>query len=891
MTIQLLERFMDMKLKTINKSNSNYETESYKRVKRREKKPVLKTNQSENIAKAYVISANYDGKKRVAYLKLYTPKRRRIHFWYDNTDHLPYCLSDLSKTVLENIDALKNHPGLTRIETVRKYDPLQDKEVTMSKIIAKDPLTIGGRSTKAIREILQKTWEANIRYYSCYIYDKQLLMGMPYTVKEGKLSTIDYVPPDDVLRNIQSLFKDEPEEFKEYITHWIKLLQCPVPNIQRLALDIEVYSPKEDRIPDPNKANDPIIATSLIDTEGTKRVLLLKNKEDTNKGVETIPSDVKVEYYNDEVELIKEIFKVLRIYPLILTFNGDDFDLRYIYHRAENLGFQKNGIPIILGSRFALLKYGIHIDLYRFFFNRSIQNYAFSRKYTEFSLNAIAIALLGLGKIPLKSFISELTYSELVKYCLRDSELTLKLTTFSDNLVMKLIFILMRITKLPMEDLTRQGVSSWIRNLMYFEHRRLNYLIPRSEDILIVKGNASSTAVSKGKKYKGAEVVNPKSGVHFNVTVVDFASLYPSIIKVRNISYETVLCPHHECRDNKIPDLPHWICRLRKGLSSQIIGSLRDMRVKWYKTKAKDQSLPSSLRNFYNVVQLTLKVLLNASYGVMGAETFSLYCPPVAEAVTAYGRDAMRKTVDRARSLGINVLYGDTDSLFLKSPTPEQINDLIKWSNEKLQMELEIEKEYRYSVLTKLKKNYLGIYQDGNVDIKGLIGKKRHTPKFLKDAFMKMIKTLGEVQSPKDFKEAKKHIRNIVHDCYSKLMNKEYALDYLTLNITISKPLKSYTKTTPQHVKAAQLLIKAGHDVKPGQIIRFVKTTDDIGVKPRQLADRELKEIDIAKYVEYLKSTFDQVLDALGISFNEILGISKLESFLWGPENTMKKAI
>jgi len=267
----------------------------------------------------------------------------------------------------------------------------------------------------------------------------------------------------------------------------------------------------------------------------------------------------------------------------------------------------------------------------------------------------------------------------------------------------------------------------------------------------------------------------------------------------------------------------------------------------------------------------------------MGAETFSLYCPPVAEAVTAYGRDAIRKTVEKASSLGIDVLYGDTDSLFLKKYTPEHINELIKWSNEKLQMELEIEKEYRYALLTKLKKNYLGVYKDGNIDIKGLTGKKRHTPQFLKNAFMKMTKTLGAVKSKEDFKEAKNHIRNIVHDCYNKLMNKEYALDDLTLNITISKPLKSYTKTTPQHVKAAKLLIQAGHEVKPGQIIRFVKTTDDIGVKPRQLADLGLRDIDVDKYVEYLKSTFDQVLDALGISFNEILGISKLESFLWGP--------
>ena len=61
-----------------------------------------------------------------------------------------------------------------------------------------------------------------------------------------------------------------------------------------------------------------------------------------------------------------------------------------------------------------------------------------------------------------------------------------------------------------------------------------------------------------------------------------------------------------------------------------------------------------------------------------------------------------------------------------------------------------------------------------------------------------------------------------------------------------------------------------------------MKTTDDIGVKPSQLADLALKEIDVDKYVEYLESTFDQVLDALGISFNDILGISKLDSFLWG---------
>jgi len=95
----------------------------------------------------------------------------------------------------------------------------------------------------------------------------------------------------------------------------------------------------------------------------------------------------------------------------------------------------------------------------------------------------------------------------------------------------------------------------------------------------------------------------------------------------------------------------------------------------------------------------------------------------------------------------------------------------------------------------------------------------------------------------------------------------------------IGKPLGRYVKTTPQHVKAAGLLVEAGHEIKTGDIISFVKTTNALGVKPVQLAS--LREVDVNKYVEYLESTFEQVLDALDLDFQEIMGISKLEAFLW----------
>ena len=139
--------------------------------------------------------------------------------------------------------------------------------------------------------------------------------------------------------------------------------------------------------------------------------------------------------------------------------------------------------------------------------------------------------------------------------------------------------------------------------------------------------------------------------------------------------------------------------------------------------------------------------------------------------------------------------------------------------------------------------------------------------------------TLGEVNSPKDFEEAKAKISNIVKTCYTKLKNRRYPISELALNIMISKLPNGYTKTTPQHVKAAMLLAKAGKEIKPGDIISFVKTTNELGVKPVQLAN--VQEIDIMKYMEYLESTFGQVLDATGINFDEIMGISKLESFLW----------
>jgi DNA polymerase I len=879
---------------------SHYETKSPKKT---EAEPlpftevILKERQKhafpplapQNLPPSYFVSATYDGKNRKALIKLYEPVSGRIYFWLDNTGHKPYCLTNLSPIELEKITRLMQHPGFDHFEIVDKFDPLSYKNVKVTSVIATDPLAIGGRPTGCIRDIIiedyptvaetpivqePKVWESRIKYYQCYIYDRELLPGMIYEVNDGKLALKSMEETEKIVKHIKKIFEDSTGEESGFIERWARLLEYPAPKFLSVALDIEVYAPIPTRMPDPQEAAYQVICASLYGSDGQKRVLLLQ-RDGAREGTEHLPADVTLEYFPSEEKLIRAIFDVLWSYPFVITFNGDDFDLRYLAHRAENLGIRRDDIPIEVGKRVCLLRYGVHIDLYKFFFNRSIQIYAFNNRYRDVTLDDVGKALIEMQKIKLEKGLGELSYTELAKYCFRDAEIAFTLTSFDDELVMKLILVLARISSMPMEDVSRQGVSRWIRNFMHQEHRRKNMLIPNVEDILAMKGKTVTKAIIKGKKYKGAIVVEPVPGVHFNVSVMDFPSLYPSIIKVWNLGYQSILCPHSECRSNLIPDTPHWVCTKKRALESLLIGSLRDLRVRWYKTKSKDKDLSTELRGWYNIIQGALKVILNASYGVFGADSFDLYCPPVAEATAAIARHSLTQILKKAEELNIQVLYGDTDSIFLKNPSKKQIEDLAQSTEHDLKMSLDVDKVYRYAVFSSRKKNYLGVLEDGSVDVKGLTGKKKHIPIFIKKAFDRMKERLSMVKTPADFEKAKKDICEIVRNCYIRLKRREWeSLSELAFNVVLGEELEHYKKTTPQHVKAAKMM----KDVRGGDLISFVKITKEPHVKPVELASKN--EVDVDKYVAYLRSTFDQVLDALGLDFDEIIGLTKLERFM-----------
>ena len=847
----------------------------------------ITNNNLENTTSLLLISANYNNQQKAVVLKFYDPISHKIVLWTDKTGHKPYCFSKMSPAEL---DFLSERSDVISIKEVMKTDPLEDKTITISKILVSDPLAIGGTQTdKSIRNIVE-AWEADIKYYENYLYDNSLIVGKYYKIENDKLTPYDFKISDETRLSLKSMLWDklgdlnipDHEQFMRNVSDWADLLNQPVPKLRRISLDIEVESEEKNRLPDAKTAEGKVTAVGFESSDKLKQVFVLR-RNDISEGTNDLAPDIKVRFYDEDNEkgMIEDVFNLIKDYPLLITYNGDGFDLPYLYNRAERLGIDKNTNPLYMMRDSATLKEGVHLDLYRTLSNRAFQIYAFGQKYTDFSLNSVSKGLLNEQKLDYGVEIDKMTLYQIGKYCQNDAYLTYKLTSFNDDLLMNLLVVISRIGRMPIDDISRMGVSQWIRSLLYYEHRKNNMLIPRREEIDKRSTGVTNDAVIKDKKYRGGLVVEPKEGIHFDVTVMDFASLYPSIIKVKNLSYETVRCSHTECKKNMIPQTNHWVCTKKNGLTSVLIGSLRDLRVNYYKTMSKNQNLTNEERQLYTVVAAALKVILNASYGVMGAQIFPLYFLPAAEATTATGRHIILDTIEKCRELNVDVLYGDTDSIFVKNPTEQQMQTIINQAKNNHGVELEVEKEYRYVVLSDRKKNYLGVTKNGKVDVKGLTGKKSHTPAFIKSLFYDILDILAEVKTNDEFKNAKSKISSKIAECSRKIQAKEIPLSELAFNVMLSKSLNEYTKTIPQHIRAAKQL-ESVREIKKGDRISYVKIINKPGVRPVEMAKQS--EIDSSKYMEFMQSTLDQITSSMNMDFDTIIGKPRqtgLDQFFW----------
>ncbi len=188
----------------------------------------------------------YDGALRKCFLRLYDPIAHRIHFWFDDSGHTPYCFSKQPIEELQKNVAVSKNPGFDHFATCSKFDALRSQPVKVTQIFAKDPLTIGGKPTGSIRDAIT-AWEADIKYVENYIYDRFLEPGMMYECKNSHLIPIEYKISESASKDIERVLGDESEEYRTLANEWMQLLECPVPQYRRIAVDIEVYQQIETR--------------------------------------------------------------------------------------------------------------------------------------------------------------------------------------------------------------------------------------------------------------------------------------------------------------------------------------------------------------------------------------------------------------------------------------------------------------------------------------------------------------------------------------------------------------------------------------------------------------------------------------------------------------------
>ncbi len=423
--------------------------------------------------------------------------------------------------------------------------------------------------------------------------------------------------------------------------------------------------------------------------------------------------------------------------------------------------------------------------------------------------------------------------------------------------------LLSRLTNLPLRVTYRKNAASeWLRGMLHSYYRSHNFLIPNSDELRLGSDKQGVT---------GALTITPASGTYFNMVVLDFESLYPGVIDIYNLSYETIHCPHPECRDNLVPGLDYHVCRKRRGIYSAILGALRELRLHHFKPLSKSLPADTPEGRIARGASLALKLLLNASYGVT-IRIHGLASPLLGEAITAYGRYVLQSTYDMAREKGLNPKYGDTDSVFLDNPGEEQVKQFIQQVKTRFNLELAYDRKYDVCVLSNAMKAYFGVLPDGEPEIKGLTIAKSNSPRFFLTTFQGCLKALSKGRkSSQEFEQAKDQVQSVVSEALKKLRKGQVPLDALEYRVEIRDDpvMKSKAKTIPQPYQAAILLLEKGVRVTPGEEVGFVKVRPfkhgarHFTVKP--FSQATANELNVDHYIRNLTSSLQQTFEPMGI--------------------------
>ncbi|KAI5169103.1 DNA polymerase delta subunit 1 [Pancytospora epiphaga] len=538
-------------------------------------------------------------------------------------------------------------------------------------------------------------------------------------------------------------------------------------------------------------------------------------------------------------------------------------------------------------------------------------------KLRSYSLNAVSFHFLGEQKedVPYSSMYglqhgNKDTRRRIASYCLRDTYLPMRLF---DKLNILLNFSeLSRATHVPIEYFSTRGNAIKVLSQIYYEAKRSGFLIPDMDNL----GNDDG--------FEGAFVMDPMRGFYSDpIAVLDFSSLYPSIIISKNMCYTTLILNNEQNINQECITTPSGdrFCPVdtQEGLLPRILKNLLSAR-KEAKRELKNTEDPF-LRRALDGRQIALKVCANSIYGFTGAPAGQLPCIPISQSTTAFGREMIaftkkliEETFTRSNNYAFDcqVIYGDTDSVMINFvnldrkkfngemgeifSVAKDISKLVTDSFEK-PISLEFEKVYCPYLLMN-KKRYAGLIyttleKPDRIDMKGIETVRRDNCELVKN----VIQTcLDKILIEKDVEGAIRYVKETVRKIYTERID----LSQLVISKTYTK--SNYT-SKQAHTELVEKLRKRGAHVGIGDRIPYVMVKRDkksLGYEksedPVYVLENSLP-IDKEYYIEQqltkpVYRLFEPIMDNVSSLFHgEHTQVIKESALVKGPMNMFVNAI
>jgi DNA polymerase elongation subunit (family B) len=450
---------------------------------------------------------------------------------------------------------------------------------------------------------------------------------------------------------------------------------------------------------------------------------------------------------------------------------------------------------------------------------------------------------------------------------------------------------LARLAKIPVQRMARTSPGTAITSMQLDRAFQEGILIPWRKG----EPERFKTAWDLLVADKGGLVFQPKLGIFEDVAEIDFASMYPTIMAVHNISPETVLCGC--CGNHRVPEAGYTICEKREGIVPKILKPILKRRT-WLKKMAKTPlTLPSphegegkgegvieaypdgdkDKREIYNQKQTALKWMLVTCFGYLGYRNARFGRIEAHEAVTAFGREKLLQAKEICEQEEFELLHAITDALWIrkKGLREEEVLRLCQKISDATGITMSLEGIYQWMAFLPSKGNpespvanrYFGLFQNGKMKARGVAFRRSDTPPLIQEAQTRMLKVLAEVKDRDDYRSKIPKILDLLLEYSLILKDGQAKREDLAIGKRISREPNAY-KVDSLTALAAQELEDMGIPIHPGEKVRYVikdafSKNKDERVRPFPLVGPD-DTYDVKKYLEMLVKATEEILIHFG---------------------------